>query len=353
MSILPIKISKKAFLTGWILYTLWAAFFACILSIGAHLPYLIALISGIISYYPLAFYSIFLLAFYRRFSLDKHKIHWFILTHFIVMLFFSAIWLSTDYFLNWILWKEAVFQFRPLDSVGTFQFYTGILLYALLTGIYYTTSFYKRYKEKELKASQLQTLTQEAELKALKSQINPHFLFNTLNTIFALIDYNTLKAKDTVTKLSSLLRYSLAGFHNDFVTIKEELECIEIYLSIEKVRFGERLDVKYDIDKKLLNNKVPPMILQPVVENAVKHGISTTKKGGLITIAVQRSGNKIMIQIEDNGKGKSNPLIQESYNNGIGLLNLKQRLERIYGKNFTFEAGPVEPHGFRVILQIQ
>lgn len=349
----PIKITPKWVLIGFCLWTLWAMFYAIILSIGAHLLYVYALISGLMSYYPLAILSIFVIAFCKTFKIENYNIIWFITIHFFIALLFAAVWLVIDYAINLLLFGPIILEHRPLDSVGMFMYYNGILIYALIVGIFYASETYKQYREKELKTSQLQTLTREAELKALKSQINPHFLFNTLNTIFALIDSHKEKAKSTVTKLSDLLRYSLAGFYQEFVPLEKEIDSIKTYLAIEKARFGERLKVEYNIDPQILRSNVPPMSLQPLVENAVKHGISPTKQGGTITITAKRIADELEIKVTDTGKDHHAPEQSQAENNGIGLKNLQERLQRIYGDNFYFNAGPTKPNGFSVVLRFK
>ena len=150
----------------------------------------IALMSGLISYYPLALYSILVLAFCRRYRLENHRIIPFITTHFFVAVFFAVSWQVIDYMICLTLWgNKAVSHFRPIEGVGVFMVYNGILIYALLAGVFYTSEMFKQYREKELNASKLQTLNKESELKVLKTQLNPHFLFNTLNTILIFLPY--------------------------------------------------------------------------------------------------------------------------------------------------------------------
>jgi two-component system LytT family sensor kinase len=348
---LSIKITRKGFFTGWAIWTVWAVLYSIVLSIGSHVPFMIALMSGFISYYPLALYSILVLAFCRKYRLEAHHIIPFILIHFMAALIFAVSWQAVDYLICWLLWREAAFFYRPLDSVGAFMVYNGILIYALLAGIFYTSGMFRQYREKELKASQLQMLNKESELKALKAQLNPHFLFNTLNTIFALIDPQSQKAKSTVTDLSELLRYSLAGINQDFVPLEKEIDAAKTYLGIEKARFGDRLQVQYHIDPQAINVRVPPMILQPLAENAVKHGISSSKEKGKIEISARLSEG-LEIIVKNTGKDVSSGSEKQS-GNGIGLRNLKQRLQHIYGDRAVFIAGPQASGGYvvRIVLK--
>jgi two-component system LytT family sensor kinase len=350
---LPIKITRKVFFIGWGLWTLWAVLYAIVLSIGSRLPFLIALMSAIVSYYPLAVFSIFVLIFCRKFRLENHHIVWFVLVHFVVAVVFALFWQTVDYTLGWLLWREAVFYFRPVRDVGAYMVYNGLLIYALLAGIFYTSEMFRRYRENELKAAQLKALTREAEIKALKSQINPHFLFNTLNTIFALIGGDAQKAKATITKLSNLLRYSLSGFHQDFVTLEKELEAVQMYLEIEKARFGDRLQVNFEIDDHLLTHQVLPMLLQPIVENAVKHGIASSKEKGAIEISICKNEDELEIIIQNTGKSRSKPVPNSQRNNGIGLSNLRQRLSRIYGERVQLITQHLPAGGFQAKISIK
>lgn len=343
---LPVKITRRNFLIGWFLWTIWIFIFAIVLMIGAELTFFIALLSAAQSYYPMAIYSIFVLAFCRKYRLEHHHIVTFIIVHFGVAIFFSLFWQTIDYSLGWLLWREAVFYYKPIRGVGIYMVYNGMLIYALLAGIFYSSDLFRRYREKELKEAQLQSLNREAEVRALKSQINPHFLFNTLNTIFALIGGDTQKAKSTVTRLSDLLRYSLSGFNQDFVPLTKELDAVKTYLAIEKERFGARLQVEFHVDAQLAAYEVPPMILQPIVENAVKHGISTSKEPGLIEIRIHRNESFMEIEVKNTGKKLANCMVYSENNNGIGLKNLRQRLSRIYEQQAELITEPQENGGF-------
>jgi two-component system LytT family sensor kinase len=342
----PIKITRKSFFTGYAVWTVWAILYGIVLSIGSQMPFVLALMAAFISYYPLALYSILVLVFCKKFRLEQHHIVPFVIVHFMAAVFFAISWQVVDYLICWLLWREAAFYYRPLKSVGVFMVYNGILIYALLAGIFYTMEMFKQYREKELKSSQLQMLTKESELKALKTQLNPHFLFNTLNTIYALIDQQSQKAKSTVTNLSELLRYSLAAFNQDFVPMEKEIESTKTYLNIEKARFGNRLQVHFDIDSKTLGYKVPPMILQPLVENAVKHGISSSKEEGTVEIST-RLTDGIEILVKNTGKNFSS-MKEKPDGKGIGLGNLRQRLEHIYGNRAVFNAAPQDSGGYLV-----
>lgn len=194
-----------------------------------------------------------------------------------------------------------------------------------------------RLEKREQEFSKLAT---EAQLSALRAQINPHFLFNSLTTIGYLINSAPEKAFRTLMKLTKLLRESLRQ-NSEFSTLGEEIELIESYLEIEKTRFEERLDVRIKVSKELKNLRVPALILQPLVENAVKHGISKNKNGGVIKIfaALETKQSEVFLKLSvfDSGAGKNASL--ELNSNGVGLSNIRERLESYYGtkSNLTVE----------------
>ncbi len=271
----------------------------------------------------------------------------FFLVHTGLSFFTSFVWMVFYYCIQYLLFGDAVFEYIPILKVGLFMYIQGLIFYGVFTGVFYSVQFQAELREKAVKTAKLEALSRQAEIKALKSQVNPHFLFNTLNTIYALMDSNVSQAKKTVTELSDLLRYSMAGFYREYVPLKEELDMVKRYLDIEKSRFGERLTVQYQVENDTLNHPVPPMLLQPLVENAIKHGIGPLKEGGTVILSVQREDNTLHFIVEDTGRGdKAEENSVEK--NGIGLQNLKQRLSHLYGDEYLFHAGSKEDGGFLV-----
>lgn len=189
--------------------------------------------------------------------------------------------------------------------------------------------------EKELNEERLSRLKTEAELQALQAKINPHFLFNTLNSIASLIAENPKAAEATVEKLSELFRYSLKNAENSTVTLGEELEIVRTYLEIEKVRFGDRLDYDISCDDSLRDIKLPALLIQPLVENSIKHGIAKETKGGRIRVSARRIGETYTIVVNDSGKGF------EHVNgaSGFGLRSVEERLRLRYGEAASLRIG--------------
>lgn len=188
----------------------------------------------------------------------------------------------------------------------------------------------------ELREREFSRLAAEAQLSALRAQINPHFLFNALTTIGYLIQSAPEKALQTLMQLTALLRGVLRST-GEFSTLDDELKIIESYLEIEKARFEERLKVKIDVSPELRRLKIPSLVLQPLVENAVKHGISKTKRGGEVCITAQIDGQNLILEVRDTGAGVSVENLAENRNRGVGLSNVEQRLQSHFGKEARLE----------------
>lgn len=238
------------------------------------------------------------------------------------------------------------------------SFYYWIINLGIFIGIFIFISsianaarFYIELKEKDLLEERLRTLAVQSELKALKAQINPHFLFNTLNTISNLINTNPKKAERTIGKLAQIFRYTLVSSEKEFVTLKDELDFIDSYLEIEKERFEDKLNVKKSISPKMLDISIPNLIIQPLIENAIKYGAN--RKGEVeIEIIVFPEGNVVHIEVKDAGSGIPEEERANIYEKGIGLKNINERLKKIYGKNYGIDFKENKLHGTIVSIQL-
>jgi LytS/YehU family sensor histidine kinase len=177
------------------------------------------------------------------------------------------------------------------------------------------------------------------ELTVLKGQLNPHFLFNTLNSINALVSSNPEGARHVLAQLAEVLRYSLDSDRKPMVALAEELHFVETYLDIEKARYERRLQVKMEIDNSARPLLVPPMILQPLVENAVKHGIAPREEGGEVALRIKHRDGTIAIEVEDNGKGAAHANMQKLLHSGTGLHNTDLRLRKMFGDQAGLQFG--------------
>lgn len=237
------------------------------------------------------------------------------------------------------LWEQYLSSGFYLNLIG------AMLLLAIWNGIYFIYHFFNKAYVKEMDNLKLQSSQHEIELKNLKSQLNPHFLFNSLNTIRALIEVDPTVAKQTVTRLSNLLRSSLVTGKKDTITLQEELEIVQNYLALEKIRFEERLQIEIEIDPALLRFEIPPFMIQTLAENAIKHGISRELEGGLLKIKVTQIASVISIQVLNTGRIEIGKI-----DIGIGIENTKRRLALMFKNKARFELYEKAGH---VISEIQ
>jgi LytS/YehU family sensor histidine kinase len=203
------------------------------------------------------------------------------------------------------------------------------LIYFVWTLFYFTYHYFERYNA----ALKYEALKNEIELNNLKSQLNPHFIFNALNSIRALVDENPAKSKDAITQLSSILRTSLVINRSKLTRFSDELNTVRDYLDLESIRFEERLKTKFDIDPKSKNFTVPPLMIQTLVENGIKHGISKLQRGGEISVRTEVKESILWIQIRNNGQLPHQRL---NGTKGFGIENTIQRLKLLYGNKATF-----------------
>ncbi|HHV99218.1 MAG TPA: sensor histidine kinase [Clostridiaceae bacterium] len=215
---------------------------------------------------------------------------------------------------------------------------------SLINRIEEKASIERKLKEQEIKNLEISNLLKQSELKFLQSQINPHFLFNTMNSIAALADIEeAVQTKKMLESMAYILRYNLSKL-NENITLREEVEIVKNYLYIQRIRFGNRIEYILDIDQSALDYKIPSMILQPIVENAIVHGLESKEEGGKLELRIHDKGENIIIVVKDNGLGITQEKLQSIINckddttkddcrTGIGLSNVIRRLEIKYGKN--------------------
>jgi two-component system sensor histidine kinase AlgZ len=241
----------------------------------------------------------------------------------------SGVWVMS--LVTWARWLEADFG---KDRIAAF-FVTGILLYLLSVAFHYLLAGLERELE-------VRMLARDAELKALKAQLDPHFLFNSLNSISSLCGSNPASARTLTTLLAEYLRKSLRTGSAETVTLSEELELVSSYLAIERIRFGPRLELVQEVEEGVRGHRVPPLLLQPLVENAIKHGIAHLLEGGVVQLAAARENGGVRIAVENACDPDRPPQRGEN----IGLANTRRRLEMFDGRMDIVD----EPARFRVTL---
>lgn len=222
-------------------------------------------------------------------------------------------------------------DFRPL--VIAVNIFVSFLFYALWSMLYFLFHFLDNYNQ----SLKYQAMINEIQLNHLKSQLNPHFIFNALNSVRALVDEDPKKAKLAITQLSNILRFSLMMDKKRTIDFENEINTVKDYLNLESIRFEERLTVKYDIEPAAFDFKVPPMMLQTIVENAIKHGISNRVKGGLIEVKCYEGiTDDLVIQVKNSGQLKPQAFSKKREGEGHGVSNTIQRLKLIYGNKASF-----------------
>jgi two-component system LytT family sensor kinase len=237
---------------------------------------------------------------------------------------------------------------RLATTILLASFHTDLLTYAAIVGIWHTVDYYRKYRDRELKATQLQARLAQAQLQVLKMQLQPHFLFNTLHAISALVHKDAEAADRMITRLSEFLRLTLDSAGVQEITVQGELESLDKYLEIEQVRFGDRLRVIRSVDPDTLDLLMPNLLLQPLVENAVRHSIAPRSSGGCVEIRARRENGRLLIEVIDDGPGFSASGVRE----GVGLANTRARLEQLYGDRQSMELVTAPGGGFRVALSI-
>ncbi len=257
------------------------------------------------------------------------------------------LWFFLSYFILKLLFPEEVDYFHSLNESFPVRLIAGILFYLTTLLIYHLIIYGRALQEKRLNETRLNLLVKESELNVLRSQMNPHFLFNSLNSISSLTISDPEKAREMIIKLSDFLRYALKYEQKEKTSFEDELRNIELYLDIEKIRFGDKLVFEKKIGVKCLEAKVPNMILQPLVENAIKHGVYESTETVTINLTCSEIKDGFMISLKNN----YDPDQKSPTGSGLGLKNVSNRLFLIYNKAELLKVNK-GTNTFEVILHI-
>ncbi|MEO0557694.1 MAG: histidine kinase [Bacteroidota bacterium] len=241
--------------------------------------------------------------------------------------------------------SEIAYQ-SVLPQAGWIALMTAIA-YVAQFGIYHAVEATRRSRERKRQAEALRHLSREQELRTLRAQLNPHFLFNALNTISADVGRDPDHAREAIGQLGGLLRYALDAGRRDLVPLADEITFVRDYLDLEQARMGDRLQVSIDIDPDALSASVPPMAVQTLVENAVRHGLAPARDGGTLTVSVAVVDEGVDVHVEDTGIGAIGPL-----GDGIGLANTDERLRLLFGADSTLRIDADRPVGFAVSFRL-
>jgi two-component system, LytTR family, sensor kinase len=291
----------------------------------------------------------------RRFPIERWKWIRSMMVHLGVSLFIGFSTRVLHDLMLFFVVSDAEYKFSLTKLLMNVYFMTdyGVMLYWLILLISYSFNYQRRYREGEVRATRLEAQLAQAQLQALKMQLHPHFLFNTLHSISALVHKNADAADKMIARLGDFLRLTLENSGAQEVSLQEELEFLKCYLEIERIRFQDRLTVQMDIEPQALDARLPNLILQPIVENAIRHGISQRTGAGRIEIEARRLNGTLHVQVTDNGPGLSSDSNTGSIvKAGVGLANTQARLKQLYGEEHRLDLSNAATGGLTVILEI-
>ena len=289
---------------------------------------------------------------YRRLIRQKPIFTWSV--SILILVLAAAVFSSIE------TWSHATF-YRPEEMPEGIQFFGAILLdFALLaawSALYYGINFYLLLEEQSDRVERLESQASSAQLAMLRYQLNPHFLFNTLNSISTLVLLKeTQRANAMLSRLSSFLRYTLANEPEGTVSLAQEIETLKLYLDIEKMRFEDRLRASFDIDPAAVEGRLPSLLLQPLVENAIKYAVTPLEEGADINVSARFMGmepeRRLIITVTDTGPGLTDGIARPTYSTGVGLANIRDRLAQAYGTDQRFEVQTGREEGFGVLIDI-
>ncbi len=288
----------------------------------------------------------------RRFCIDRSN--WLRRTalHFVFSLGLVSTLLALHFLIFMILLGRGgnITPFRVFGYIY-YNLDRWLLIYGFILLLSHAFNYYNSYRKGELKASELRTQLVQSQLEALKMQVQPHFLFNTLHSISALLSKDTDGARKMITRLGDFLRLTLENSGSMEVTLQQEIEFLNGYLEIERIRFQDRLTTDIHVDPEVLDVRVPNLILQPIVENAMRHAIGNSTKGRVEITAVPRNG-VVRIEVKDNGPGIIDRTLESRRGKGLGLANTQARLVGLYGNAARFELANDPAGGLIVALEI-
>ena len=268
---------------------------------------------------------------YRR-MVNRFSLSSIVLIVLCLAVIFGCTWALIEEGYYWLIFKEFNF-YADLPKIPKVALDYAMTVTAW-SAVYFGIKYWQNWQNERENALQSVALANKAQLEMLRYQLNPHFLFNALNSIRASVDEDSARAKQMITQLSEFLRYSLLGESEKKISLGEELEAVKNYLAIEKIRFEEKLAVEFEVEKAAEDFKVPCFLLNPLVENAIKHGLQTSAKPLKIKISAKISGSGLILEVANSGKLEN---VHNSNGTKIGLKNVRERLEKLFGDGGKFE----------------
>ena len=359
------RITRVLFAVVWVIPAVLAALQLMLVgdASGTHYSLTTALVWQGASWMMWGLWSQVVLTLVERVKLDTARILPWIAMHVVV----SAIICAADVFA--IAWLDHVFG--AIGQVTSYAFAVRmvvvnhldfqVVLYWAVLGSAYMVEFVRRYRERDRAATALEQKLASTQLEALRMQLNPHFLFNALNSVAELMEIDVKEAQRTLTRVADLLRLSLRSAGSSLIPVWQEIELVELYLQIARVRYGQGLDADITVDPSVVDEMLPSFLLQPLVENALKHGLAPGHPDQSIDVHLRRTGAMLEIVVEDNGRGLDGLLTTSGRflaatpsvdGLGIGLTNTRMRLTMLYGDRYAFRMSNQPSGGCRVEIRI-
>jgi two-component system LytT family sensor kinase len=337
---------------GWTLVGLLFGSQAVLYSLYTRRPQIVLpLASALADWYSWAVLAPAILAVGRRFPLVREGWWWrSVPVLFVAGLAFTAIKIALRTALGSLIPDLPT---TPFNIVVLAQFHIQVATFWVILGIGAAFEYYGRFRERELRASQLESRLAQSQLEVLRMQLQPHFLFNTLHTISAFMQEGEIEDADRmISRLSDLLRLALESGGAQEVPLRQEMDFLRRYLDIQQIRFQDQLRVDLDVPDELLDACVPSLMLQPLVENAIKHGVTPRAEGGEVRVEVARDDGRLRVAVRDDGPGLRADVGRSSGGSGVGLANTRARLEQLYGDRQRFVVGSNPGGGALVELTI-
>ncbi len=338
----------------WLLYAAaWTPFAAihALLVMTQGAPFSQALIASLTTVVPAAVLGAFVWRFAERPAMRTKSRARFLLTHAALAIGFAAAWTLVIVASIYYGAPRSVFDNFVRNAIG-WQFLSALTLYAVIAGIASAVANSRRLREQEAAGARSEALRVRAELQALRAQLDPHFLFNTLHSLMALVRTDQRAAESALERLGDLLRYVLDVNRDvlDEVPLADEWAFVQNYLELEQLRLGERLRVVDDLDPESLDCLIPAFTLQPLVENAVRHGIATQPRGGTLTVSSRLVRDDLVLEVKDDGAGANPEAVRGA--TGVGVRAVRQRLEARYGPNGALAIKTAPGAGFTVTASL-
>jgi two-component system, LytTR family, sensor kinase len=309
-----------------------------------------ALSHSLADWYVFALLSVIPLRLARRFGLDGPDWGARFAIHFMTSIVFSVLFVALRSFVA--LWQPGALA--GTNYVEGFKVLLGktwhfnLLIYWVILSVAHALELYRKFQERVTRTAELERRLAEARLQALQMQLNPHFLFNTLHAISSLMHQDVDAADRMIIRLSELLRHALESTDQQETSLREEVHFLKRYLEIEETRFGDRLTIELKIAPDTEDLLVPNLVLQPLVENAIQHGIEPHARAGRVTIRSRREGDTLVLEVRDTGNGAP----AGDWLEGVGLSNTRSRLRQLYGDRHTFTLGNAPDGGFQAVIRL-